>query len=131
VLRSGTVSSHSGHDRLILRRAGDAHGYHADAAVDGPLWLDEDELGCRDHDGFAQHMTEEELVVEFALTRLDHPGVELEEIAAMLVRRVGPEQMLSFASQNLAARDELRAAAFESAVEFVLRTILTLRDDGD
>ena len=75
-------------------------------------------------------MTEDELVVEFALTRLDHPGVELDEIAAMLVRRVGPEQMLNFAAQNLAARNELRAGAFESAVEFVLRTILRLRDDA-
>jgi len=76
-------------------------------------------------------MTDEELVVEFALARLDHPGVDLEEIAAMVVRRVGPDRMLQFASQNLAVRDELRCGAFESAVEFVLRTMLTLRDEPD
>ncbi|MCE0761872.1 hypothetical protein LWC35_02930 [Pseudonocardia kujensis] len=73
-------------------------------------------------------MTEEELVVEFALTRLDNPGVDLEEVAALVVRRVGPERMLQFASQNLATRGELRGALFESAVEHVLRVVLTLRD---
>ena len=41
-------------------------------------------------------MRDEELIVEFALTRLDHPGLDLEETAALLVRRVGPEQMLEF-----------------------------------
>ncbi|WP_345608564.1 hypothetical protein [Pseudonocardia adelaidensis] len=77
-------------------------------------------------------MTVDELVVEFALVRLDHPGLDLEEIAAMVVRRFGPEQALEFASRNLAARDELRGGAFETAVEYVLRTVLTLRDDpGD
>jgi hypothetical protein len=77
-------------------------------------------------------VTDEELVVEFALTRLDNPGLELEEVAALVVRRVGREQMLQFATQNLAVRDELRGAVFESAVEYVLRTVLTLRDDtGD
>ncbi|MEU7811815.1 hypothetical protein [Pseudonocardia sp. NPDC049154] len=75
-------------------------------------------------------MTEEELVVEFALARLDNPGLDLEEIAALVVRRVGPERMLQFASQNLATRGELRGALFESAVEHVLRVVLTLRD-GD
>ena len=75
-------------------------------------------------------MTEDELVVEFALVRLDHPGLDLEEIAAMVVRRVGPERMLEFAARNLATRDELRGGAFESAVEYVLRTVLMLRDDG-
>jgi len=74
-------------------------------------------------------VTEEELVLGFALTRLDHPRVELEEVAALFVRRVGPAQMLQFAAQNLAERDELRGGTFESAVEFVLRTMLTLRDD--
>ncbi|GAA2868826.1 hypothetical protein GCM10010472_27700 [Pseudonocardia halophobica] len=73
-------------------------------------------------------MTEEELVVEFALARLDNPGLDLEEIAALVVRRVGPERMLQFASQNLATRGELRGALFESAVEHVLRVVLTLRD---
>jgi len=76
-------------------------------------------------------VTDEELVVEIALTRLDHPGLDLEEIAALVVRRVGPDRMLQFASQNLALRDELRGGAFESAVEYVLRTVLTLRGDVD
>ncbi len=76
-------------------------------------------------------MTDEELVVEFALTRLDNPGLDLDEIAALVVRRVGPERMLQFASQNLAVRGELRGGAFESAVEQVLRIVLTVRDDAD
>jgi len=77
-------------------------------------------------------VTDEELVVEFALTRLDNPGLDLEDIAALVVRRVGPDRMLEFASCNLATRDELRGGAFESAVEYVLRTVLKLRDDvGD
>lgn len=76
-------------------------------------------------------MREEELVVEFALTRLDHPDLDLDEIAAMLVRRVGPERMLEFASENLAMRGELRGAVFASAVEYVLRVVLRLRDAGD
>lgn len=73
-------------------------------------------------------MTDEELVVEFALTRLDHPGLDLDEIAALVVRRVGADRMLQFASQNLAVRRELRAGAHASAVEYVLRVVLTLRD---
>lgn len=76
-------------------------------------------------------MSEDELVVGFALTRLDHPDLDLDEIAAMLVRRVGPERMLEFASANLAARGELRGRAFDSAVEHVLRVVLRLRDAGD
>lgn len=76
-------------------------------------------------------MTDEELIIEFALTRLDNPGLELEEIAALVVRRVGPEHMLQFASQNLATRDELRGAVFPSAVEHVLRVVLTLRGPMD
>jgi hypothetical protein len=80
----------------------------------------------------AEFVTDEELVVEFALTRLDNPGLDLEDIAALVVRRVGPDRMLEFASRNLATRDELRGGAFESAVEYVLRTVLKLRDDvGD
>lgn len=73
-------------------------------------------------------MTDEELIVEFALTRLDNPGSDLEEIAALVVRRVGRDGMLQFAAQNLAVRGELRAAAFETAVEYVLRTVLRMRD---
>ena len=74
-------------------------------------------------------MTVDELVVDFALARIDNPGLDIEEIAALVVRRVGPEDMVDFASRNLATRDELRGAVFESAVEYVLRTVLTLRDD--
>lgn len=76
-------------------------------------------------------MRDEELIVEFALTRLDHPGLDLEEIAALLVRRVGPERMLEFASQNLADRGELRGAVFDAAVERVMRVVLVLRDAQD
>jgi hypothetical protein len=72
-------------------------------------------------------MTDEELLVEFALTRLDHPDLDLEEIAALVVRRTGPERMLEFASRTLASRGELRGAVFPAAVEHVLRVVLTLR----
>ncbi|MFI9008112.1 hypothetical protein ACIGNX_12855 [Actinosynnema sp. NPDC053489] len=76
-------------------------------------------------------MTDEEVVVEFALTRLDNPGLDLEEIAALVVRRGGPERVLDLASRNLATRGELRGAAFPSAVEHVLRVVLTLRGPAD
>jgi hypothetical protein len=74
---------------------------------------------------------DEELIVEFALTRLDNPGLDLEDIAALLVRRVGPERMLEFAAQNLADRGELRGALFDAAVERVMRVVLALRDAQD
>jgi hypothetical protein len=73
-------------------------------------------------------MTRDELVVAFALTRLDHPTLDLEEVAALLVRRMGTEQTLQLATQNLATRDELRGDVFAAAVEHVLRTLLLLRD---
>jgi hypothetical protein len=76
-------------------------------------------------------MTNEELLVEFALTRLDNPDLDIEEIAALVVRRTGPERMLEFASHNLATRGELRGALFPSAVEHVLRVVLTLRGPAD
>ena len=76
-------------------------------------------------------MTDEELVVEFALARLDHPGLDLDEIAAVVVRRAGPDRQLDFASRNLAQRGELRGGSYESAVEYVLRMVLRLRDDAD
>jgi len=76
-------------------------------------------------------VTDEELVVEFALTRLDNPGLDLEEIAALVVRRVGEDLALEFASRNLATRGELRGAAFPAAVEHVLRVVLTLRGPAD
>ncbi|MEV0764932.1 hypothetical protein [Nocardia sp. NPDC050435] len=78
-------------------------------------------------------MTEEEIVVSFALTRLDHANSELdlEDIAALVVRRLSPDQVLDLATRTLAARDELRGAVFESAVEHVLRTVLTARGPVD
>ncbi|WP_033294844.1 hypothetical protein [Amycolatopsis jejuensis] len=76
-------------------------------------------------------MTDEELLIEFALTRLDHPGLDLEDVAALLVRRVGPDHMVDLAARNLATRGELRGAVFESAVEHVLRVVLTLRGPAD
>lgn len=76
-------------------------------------------------------MAPEELIVEFALTRLDHPDLDIEELAALMVRRGGPERELEFASRNLADRGELRGAAFPAAVEHVLRVVLTLRGRSD
>jgi hypothetical protein len=76
-------------------------------------------------------MTDGELIVEFALVRLDHPELDLEETAALLVRRMGPDRMLEFASGNLATRGELRGAIFPSAVEHVMRVVLTLRGPSD
>ncbi|MGF6889127.1 hypothetical protein ABIA39_008786 [Nocardia sp. GAS34] len=78
-------------------------------------------------------MTDEEIVVSFALTRLDNANsdLDLEDVAALVVRRLTPDQMLDLATRNLAARNELRGALFESAVEHVLRTVLTARGPGD
>lgn len=76
-------------------------------------------------------MTDEELVVDFALARLDHPALDLDEIAAVVVRRMGVDRMVDLAAQNLAVRGELRGGMFESAVEHVLRIVLRLRDDAD
>jgi hypothetical protein len=76
-------------------------------------------------------VTDEELVVRFALTRLDHMELDLEEIAELVVRRMDRDEMLGFAARGLADRDELRGPAFESAVEAVLRIVLKLRDGDD
>ncbi|MEV6625493.1 hypothetical protein AB0M83_22275 [Amycolatopsis sp. NPDC051106] len=76
-------------------------------------------------------MTSEELMIEFALTRLDHPDLDLEDLAALVVRRGGPERVLEFAAENLAERGELRGAPFPTAVEHVLRVVLTLRGPSD
>jgi hypothetical protein len=76
-------------------------------------------------------MTDEELVIEFALTRLDNPGLDIEEIAALVVRRMSPDRMLEFAAENLATRGELRGAVFPAAVEHVLRVMLTVRGPTD
>ncbi|WP_162830623.1 MULTISPECIES: hypothetical protein [Amycolatopsis] len=76
-------------------------------------------------------MTDEELLVEVALTRLDHPDLDLEEIAELVVRKAGPGTVLEFASRNLAERRELRGTMFAAAVEHVLRVVLTLRGPAD
>ncbi|MGW4525594.1 hypothetical protein [Amycolatopsis sp. NPDC004378] len=76
-------------------------------------------------------MTAEDLMIEFALTRLDHPDLDLEDLAALVVRRGGLERELEFAARNLADRDELRGATFPTAVEYVLRVVLTLRGPSD
>lgn len=76
-------------------------------------------------------MTDEELLIEVALTRLDNPDLELEDVAVLVVRRLGPDRMLEFAARSLQARDELRGAVFPSAVEHVLRVVLTLRGPLD
>lgn len=70
-------------------------------------------------------------MVAFALTRLDHPDLDIEEVAALLVRKVGPEAMLGLAAANLADRGELRGPQFAAAVERVVRVVLTLRDARD
>ena len=75
-------------------------------------------------------MGDEELVVEFTLTRLDHPEAELEDVAVLVVRRLGPERVLDLAARNLAERGSLVGSAFESAVECVLRIVLRTRDAG-
>lgn len=76
-------------------------------------------------------MTDEELMIEFALTRLDNPDLDIEDIAALVVRRMDQDRMLEFASRNLATRGELRGAVFPSAVEHVLRVVLTMRGPTD
>ncbi|WP_405496132.1 hypothetical protein [Nocardia sp. NBC_00511] len=78
-------------------------------------------------------MTDEEIVVAFALARLDNANneLDLEDVAALVVRRLTPDQMLDLATRNLATRNELRGALFESAVEHVLRIVLTARGPVD
>ncbi|MFC8527373.1 hypothetical protein [Nocardia sp. NPDC057227] len=78
-------------------------------------------------------MTDEEIVVSFALTRLSNAdsNLDLEDVAALVVHRLTPDQMLDLASRNLATRNELRGRLFDSAVEHVLRTVLTARGPAD
>jgi hypothetical protein len=76
-------------------------------------------------------VTRDELVVAFALTRLDHPALDLADVAAILVRRMEAEQVLQLAAENLVTRDELRGDVSAAAVEHVLRTVLLLRDGAD
>jgi hypothetical protein len=75
-------------------------------------------------------MLDEELVVEFALTRLDNPDPWLEEIAALVVRRVDADRMLHFASGASPPWRVVRRGV-PSAVERVLRVMLTLRGAVD
>ena len=72
-------------------------------------------------------MTDEELIVEFAMTRLDHPDLDIEEVAELVVRRMSPDRVLEFASRTLASRNELRGALIPAAVEHVMRVVLTAR----
>jgi hypothetical protein len=72
-------------------------------------------------------VSDEELIIEFALTRMDNPDLDVEEIAELVVRRMSQDRALEFASQNLATRGELRGALFPSAVEHVMRVVLTAR----
>ncbi|MFC9257436.1 hypothetical protein [Amycolatopsis thailandensis] len=76
-------------------------------------------------------MTDEQLLIEFAMTRIDHPGLDLEDVATLTVRRLGEERMLDFAGHTLASRGELRGAVFPAAVEHVLRVVLTMRGPDD
>jgi hypothetical protein len=76
-------------------------------------------------------MTDEDIVIQFALARLDHPECEIEEVAELVVRRLGQDRVLEFAARNLATRGELRGAMFPSAVEHVLRVVLTARGPAD
>jgi hypothetical protein len=76
-------------------------------------------------------VTDDELVVEYVLTWRAHSGLDREEIAHLVVRKLGPSTVLDLASANLAAKGQLRASAHEAAVEYVLRLVLTLREDPD
>ncbi len=76
-------------------------------------------------------MTDDELVVEYVLAWRAHDDLDREEIARMVVRRLGPAAVLDLASANLAVKGELRASAYDAAVEYVLRLMLTLREDPD
>jgi hypothetical protein len=76
-------------------------------------------------------VTDEELIIEFALTRMDNPDLDVEEVAELVVRRMSQDRVLEFASQNLATRGELRGALFPSAVEHVMRVVLTMRGPSD
>lgn len=76
-------------------------------------------------------MTDEELIVEVALARMDNPGLDLEDVAALVLHRMGDDAVLEFASRTLATRGELRGAMFQAAVEHVLRVVYTLRGPVD
>ena len=76
-------------------------------------------------------MTDDELVVEYVLAWRSHSDLDREEVARMVVRRLGPAAVLDLASANLAVKGQLRASAYDAAVEYVLRMVLKLREDTD
>ena len=76
-------------------------------------------------------MTDDELVVEYVLAWRTHSGFDREDIARMVVRRLGPSAVLALAAANLAVKGQLRASAYEAAVEYVLRLVLKLREESD
>jgi hypothetical protein len=76
-------------------------------------------------------VTDDELVVEYVLAWRDHTDLDREEIARMVVRRLGPTAVLDLAAANLGAKGQLRATAYDAAVEYVLRLVLKLREDVD
>lgn len=76
-------------------------------------------------------MTDDELVVEYVLAWRTHSGFDREEIARMVVRRLGSSAVLDLAAANLAVKGRLRASAYEAAVEYVLRLVLKLREESD
>jgi hypothetical protein len=76
-------------------------------------------------------VTDDELVVEYVLAWRAHSGLDREEVARMVVRRLGASAVLDLASANLAVKGQLRANAYEAAVEYVLRLVLKLREDTD
>ncbi len=76
-------------------------------------------------------MTDDELVVEYALAWRAHSDLDREDIARMVVRRFGPSAVLDLAAANLGVTGQLRSNAYEAAVEYVLRLMLTLREDPD
>jgi hypothetical protein len=76
-------------------------------------------------------VTDDELVVEYVLAWRAHSGLDREDIARMVVRRLGPSAVLDLAAANLAVKGQLRASAYEAAVEYVLRLVLELREESD
>jgi hypothetical protein len=74
-------------------------------------------------------VTDDELVIEYVLAWRDHGDLDREDIARMVVRRLGPSAVLDLAAANLAVTGHLRSTAYEAAVEYVLRLVLKLRED--
>ena len=76
-------------------------------------------------------MTDDELVIEYVLAWQDHRGLDREDIARMVVRRMRAAAVIDLAAANLAVTGQLRASAYDAAVEYVLRLVLKLREDAD